>query len=129
MKTADWWISELHSQPSFTSQGGQLVSSATAPKGTGDGRVVEILVYFAAELLVLVGLWLLRLEELIPNINTLEPGPRVLLQPTTGGDGSDPSSGTARNFNYADPECLQRFLKKRCTKYAHSFVPGAFWAL
>lgn len=56
------------SMPSFTSQGRQLVSSATASKSTRDGRVVKILVYFTAELLVLISLWLLEVEDLIPNI-------------------------------------------------------------
>lgn len=50
-------------QASFTSQGRQLVSSATAAKSTRDGRVVEILVHFTAKLLVFIGLWLLRLEK------------------------------------------------------------------
>lgn len=70
MKWRIWCFESIfHSPlPSFTSQGRQLVSSATASKSTRDGRVVKVLVYFTAELLVLISLWLLRLEDLIPNI-------------------------------------------------------------
>lgn len=39
------------------------MSSTTTAKSTRDGRVVEILVHFTAELLVLISLWFLTLEK------------------------------------------------------------------
>lgn len=39
------------------------MSSTTTAEGTRDGRVVEILVHFTAELLVLISLWFLTLEK------------------------------------------------------------------
>lgn len=74
-------------QAAFTSQSRELVSSATTAKSTRDGRVVEILVHFTAELLVLISLWFLTLEkEISCNIYyKMAARGRVLLQSTTRG--------------------------------------------
>lgn len=47
-----------------TSERRQIVSSAAAAaESTGHGRVVKILIHFAAVLVILISLWLLRSEK------------------------------------------------------------------
>lgn len=69
IKIGSFWqgvsASDIHSAKEYvTSQSGQIVSStATTTQSARHGRVVKILIHFAAVLLVLVCLWLLKLKQ------------------------------------------------------------------
>lgn len=65
-------VSQQVLQPPLSSQGRQLVSAAPATAwGPWDGRVVQVLVHLATELLVLVALWLLKTHDIAVLNNIL----------------------------------------------------------